>query len=134
MLRASWRRLGRTCATRLPSGSSVKASNTLSTTPRTRSPTLRPGTSSPSYEFRLSIEIVVGGGVPSLALLVVGGPGQRGDRFVISARPHGHEGDPVTRQGRSEPASGAGRVAALTGNEAVGGSQPTKRSPVSLPF
>jgi|SRR5215207_11213292 len=33
-------------------------------------------------------------------------------------------------QGRSEPASGAGRAAALTGNGAVGGSQPEERSPV----
>src|SRR5437868_4658838 len=33
-----------------------------------------------------------------------------------------------------EPASGAGRAAALTGNVAVGASQATKRSPVSLPF
>jgi len=37
-------------------------------------------------------------------------------------------------QGRSELASGAGRAAALTGNEGVAGSQTTKRSPVSLPF
>ena len=47
-------------------------------------------------------------------------------RFVISSS-HGHEGVPVTRQGRSELASGAGRAAALTGNEGVGGSQTPKR-------
>src|SRR5207245_3270598 len=45
----------------------------------------------------------------------------------LSARPHGHEGVPVTRHGRSELASGAGRAAALTGNEGVGGSQTPKR-------
>jgi hypothetical protein len=36
-------------------------------------------------------------------------------------------------QGRSERASGAGRCAAVTGNEAVGGSQTRKRSPVTSP-
>src|SRR5207245_4475951 len=47
----------------------------------------------------------------------------------LSARPHGQEGVPVTRQGRSELASGAGRAAALTGNEGVGGAQTPKRFP-----
>ena len=49
--RCRCRRLGRTCATTLPSGSSTRLSSTLSTTPRIRSHTLRPGTSSPSHEF-----------------------------------------------------------------------------------
>jgi hypothetical protein len=35
-------------------------------------------------------------------------------------------------QGRSEPASGAGRAAALTGNGAVGGCQAGKRPPVTV--
>ena len=53
--------------------------------------------------------------------------------FVTSSSPQPRRG-PVTRQGRSELASGAGGAAALTGNVAVGGSQTPKRSPVSLPF
>ncbi len=89
----------------------------------------------PPTSFDLSVESVVGGDV-SLSVVArlspVDGTG-KGDRFVTSSSPRPRRG-PVTRQGRSELASGAGRGAALTGNVAVGGSQSTKRFPVSCRF
>ena len=47
------RRLVRTCATMVPSGSSTNCSSTAPTKPSTRSHTLRPGTSSPSIQGQL---------------------------------------------------------------------------------
>jgi hypothetical protein len=56
--------------------------------------------------------------------------GQRGGPLRYQLVPAAATG-PRHPQGRSEPASGAGRVAALTGNGAVGASQAGKRSPVA---
>src|SRR6478735_1564034 len=99
-----------------------------------RSHTLRPGTSSPSYIFRLSVEIVVGVAAClsfPCALWCRGWPlahrDTRRDRFAYRFVPTATKG-PRHPQGRSELASGAGCVAALTGNAAVGASQTPKRS------
>jgi hypothetical protein len=55
--------------------------------------------------------------------------GQRGGPLCYQFVPAVAKG-PRHPQGRSELVSGAGRAAALTGNEAVGGSQTEERSPV----
>ncbi len=56
--------------------------------------------------------------------------GQGGGPLSYQLVPAAAKG-PRHPQGRSEPASGAGRAAALTGNGAVGGSQAGERSAVA---